>query len=122
TPAPAPGVTPPSPPPPPVPAPPPAPATTNAKVVELQKALGDSPADGNWNPSTESAAKAQMVREGCRGKVVLWVQNRVNDAGFSCGTADEIFGPKTDGAVRRYQQGTGLAVDGVAGPNTMKKL
>ncbi len=124
TPAPAPGVTPPSPPPPPAPAPAPAPApsTTNQKVVELQNALGDSPADGNWNPSTESAAKAQMVRQGSEGKVVLWVQNRVNEAGFSCGTADEIFGSKTDGAVRRYQQSAGLSVDGVAGPDTMKKL
>jgi peptidoglycan hydrolase-like protein with peptidoglycan-binding domain len=35
---------------------------------------------------------------------------------------DGVFGPKTDAAVRSVQEGAGLAVDGIAGPNTWAAL
>ncbi|WP_437182629.1 peptidoglycan-binding domain-containing protein [Shouchella lonarensis] len=35
---------------------------------------------------------------------------------------DGIYGPKTSGAVRRYQIMHGLKVDGIAGPETFKSL
>jgi peptidoglycan hydrolase-like protein with peptidoglycan-binding domain len=37
-------------------------------------------------------------------------------------TADGIFGPQTDAAVRRYQSRAGLEVDGIVGPTTWSTL
>ncbi|MDF2256370.1 peptidoglycan-binding domain-containing protein [Streptantibioticus ferralitis] len=35
---------------------------------------------------------------------------------------DGIYGPNTKGAVLAFQRRNGLAVDGVVGPNTWRKL
>jgi peptidoglycan hydrolase-like protein with peptidoglycan-binding domain len=35
---------------------------------------------------------------------------------------DGIFGPKTESAVKAFQQSKGLAADGIVGPNTWPKL
>lgn len=37
-------------------------------------------------------------------------------------TADGVFGPKTDAAVKVWQKAHGLAVDGIVGPSTWDKL
>lgn len=64
------------------------------------------------------------LKKGCEGADVQALQILLNGKGYKCGSADGIFGTKTDKAVRAYQgdsDGT-LAVDGIAGKATMSAL
>ena len=69
------------------------------------------------------ANRAIQVREGglplqlgSSGELVAHVQRALNV------TADGIFGPQTDAAVRAYQSRAGLEVDGIVGPATWGTL
>lgn len=42
--------------------------------------------------------------------------------GFQGSDIDGNFGPKTERAVRTFQQNSGLRVDGIVGPNTIEKI
>ena len=42
--------------------------------------------------------------------------------GFQGSDIDGKFGPKTERAVRTFQQNSGLRVDGIVGPNTIEKI
>ncbi|MGV3465261.1 MAG: glycoside hydrolase domain-containing protein, partial [Heyndrickxia sp.] len=53
-----------------------------------------------------------LIKRGSRGKDVERIQRAVGV------TADGIFGPKTEAAVKAYQSRHGLAVDGIVGPQT----
>jgi hypothetical protein len=57
-----------------------------------------------------------------RGTEVKELQTKLNALGYNCGTADGIFGNKTLNAVKEFQKDNGLAVDGIVGKNTWKKL
>lgn len=50
------------------------------------------------------------------------LQARLNNLGYDCGSVDGICGPATRAATRAFQQDNGLLSDGVAGPETRKKL
>lgn len=58
---------------------------------------------------------------GSQGEEVRKLQNALNSAGYGLST-DGIYGSKTQAAVRDYQSKNGLAVDGIAGTNTLGKL
>lgn len=62
------------------------------------------------------------IKNGHRGEDVRALQILLNGRGYNCGTADGIFGSKTDSAVRKYQKDKGLTVDGIVGPATMSRL
>ena len=64
----------------------------------------------------------QQIKSGSRGELVALVQLMLNEKGYSCGSADGIFGTKTERAVRSYQKAKGLSVDGIVGNNTYAKL
>lgn len=64
----------------------------------------------------------QQIKRGSKGELVELVQQMLNEKGYSCGTADGIFGTKTKNAVEKYQKAKGLSVDGIVGDNTYAKL
>ena len=50
------------------------------------------------------------------------LQHRLNALGFSAGAVDGIFGPRTEDAVRRFQEANRLTVSGTADSSTCNKL
>jgi len=53
---------------------------------------------------------------------VRGVQARLRRLGFRPGPVDGLFGPRTEGAVVRFQAARGLSRDGVVGPATRRSL
>lgn len=80
--------------------------------------------------TTETTKKGDFTMEmrnlkkGCTGEDVRALQILLIGNGYSCGKwgADGEFGDATDNAVRCFQEDMGLAVDGIAGKNTMSAL
>lgn len=64
----------------------------------------------------------EELTRGDRGDAVQALQNRLNELGYSVGTADGIFGGKTEDAIRGYQKDHGLLVTGVADIATQNLL
>ena len=62
------------------------------------------------------------LRRGSKGADVTKLQTALNALGYDCGAADGIFGAKTEAAVRNFQRGHSLTVDGIAGKATQKAL
>jgi peptidoglycan hydrolase-like protein with peptidoglycan-binding domain len=60
-----------------------------------------------------SSAESQPVRE---------LQRYLQRLGTRPGPVDGLFGPLTEGAVKRFQGAHGLATDGVVGPQTKRRL
>jgi hypothetical protein len=50
------------------------------------------------------------------------IQARLNNLGYNCGPVDGRLGKSTVQQIRRFQKAQSLAVDGIPGPNTRKKL
>jgi peptidoglycan hydrolase-like protein with peptidoglycan-binding domain len=63
-----------------------------------------------------------MLRQGSSGDEVRGLQSWLARLGHSPGPLDGIFGPKTESAVKAFQEAAGLDVDGIAGPKTMGAL
>jgi Putative peptidoglycan binding domain len=62
------------------------------------------------------------LKQGEEGEWVSYFQQMLEDAGFSPGPIDGVFGPRTDEAVRTYQDAYQLTVDGIVGPETWGQL
>lgn len=62
------------------------------------------------------------LKKGSKGTEVEELQRLLNDSGNYGLETDGVFGDKTLAAVKDYQAKNGLAVDGIAGANTMTKL
>ena len=65
---------------------------------------------------------AVTYQKGSSGSVVTQIQNKLKDWGYYTGEADGVYGSKTEAPVRHFQERNGLAVDGRAGPATLKAL
>ena len=72
--------------------------------------------------STPSSGSTTLLRSGSRGSAVKQLQERLILLGYLNDRADGIFGRLTDAAVRQYQRRNGLAVDGIAGKNTLSRV
>jgi peptidoglycan hydrolase-like protein with peptidoglycan-binding domain len=62
-----------------------------------------------------------LVQQGSQGHPVKTLQYLLDGHGHPV-SVDGIFGPKTDAAVRAFQQDKHLTVDGVVGPKTWSAL
>ena len=67
-------------------------------------------------------ANRTTLRVGSTGKDVEFVQSVLNVHGFGRIDEDGIFGPKTEGAVKKYQRDRGLSADGIVGPKTWARI
>ena len=79
-------------------------------------------AAGKPDPEKPTETVVFNLRRGSRGSDVTRLQTALSAQGYDCGTADGIFGAKTEAAVRAFQQANGLTVDGIAGKATQEAL
>lgn len=63
-----------------------------------------------------------VLSEGSAGPDVVDLQERLAALGLDPGAIDGRFGPRTTAAVRELQASTGLAPDGVVGPETWARV
>ncbi|OGJ11045.1 hypothetical protein A2565_00790 [Candidatus Nomurabacteria bacterium RIFOXYD1_FULL_36_19] len=64
----------------------------------------------------------QPMKNGSKGNEVIELQKLLNASGYNCGEADGFFGPKTKGAVIKFQLANSLKGDGLVGPATRATL
>jgi murein L,D-transpeptidase YcbB/YkuD len=71
---------------------------------------------------TVVATPTTTLKPGDTGPQVRVLQHALNALGYSVGTPDGVYGPKTEAAVKEFQQAAGLTADGVFGPQTMNAM
>ncbi len=69
-----------------------------------------------------TAMAASLLQKGDRGATVRALQQALVDGGWADLVCDGVYGPKTEAAVKYYQQHNGLQATGRAGSNTLTKL
>ena len=97
------------------------------RALQLRRGLR---VDGIAGPETRQALGwrgrpglgSRVMRSGDRGWDVAALQFLLQRAGQGAGRADGVFGPLTRAAVVRAQEAAGIAVDGLAGPVTIRSL
>ena len=72
--------------------------------------------------TTQKESVSMMLKIGDRSPDVKTLQENLNKLGHNAGTADGIFGPATNKALKSFQRAVGIAVDGIAGPQTFAKI
>ncbi len=65
---------------------------------------------------------SDLLRPGDRSPRVSEVQERLRELGYEIDDATAHFGPATVRAVRTFQQGRNILVDGIVGPHTWTEL
>jgi peptidoglycan hydrolase-like protein with peptidoglycan-binding domain len=68
------------------------------------------------------SGNAFALQRGNSGSQVTAVQQQLTNVGFYNGPITGYYGDLTTAAVIRFQRAKGLAVDGIAGPNTLSAL
>lgn len=71
-----------------------------------------------WN----SGGARALSKYGSRGTEVTQIQQRLQELGYDPGTADGIYGTRTQNAVIAFQKDQGLTADGIVGKNTLAAL
>jgi len=89
----------------------------NFRMTDLKNAILNE-----LNPNMEGERDKMLLKRGDRSSEVKTLQENLNKLGHNAGTADGIFGPATDKALKSFQKATGIVVDGIAGPQTFAKI
>jgi hypothetical protein len=76
------------------------------------------PDDGKDCPETESFWPPRMICKGMGGADVMVLQALLVARGYTVTAINGVFDDSTDKACRKFQSAAGVAVDGIAGPNT----
>ncbi len=71
---------------------------------------------------TEETWPEPTYKRGDKGDGVKALQEKLNAAGYDCGTADGDFGGKTEAAVQALEAAHGVTADGIAWPGVQKWL
>lgn len=79
-----------------------------------------------WGVAGRKAVYTRLLKNSgkpyTRGDDVRAVQLALESRGYETGGVDGVYGPKTEKAVRAFQQAARLAVDGIVGPKTWAAL
>lgn len=79
--------------------------------------------DDNFSDEANASNSVKTyLQRGDSGSAVKDLQAKLNKCGYDCGTADGIFGAKTESAVIAFQKAKRLTADGLAGKETMAAL
>ncbi len=82
----------------------------------------------NWNLGGSAPVNPPtgrpILKRGSKGQPVMDIQRKFNSVypAYSKLTVDGDFGPATEKVVKEFQRRSGLAADGIVGPNTYAKL
>lgn len=71
---------------------------------------------------TRPAGFERDLSIGKEGMDVYYLQERLADLGYLQDSPDQVFGKRTRTAVRTFQADNGIKADGVAGPETLRRL
>ncbi|MBD2690854.1 N-acetylmuramoyl-L-alanine amidase [Anabaena catenula] len=95
------------------------PATASA-VEKFQKIAGIIPtgmaSKTTWDAINQILSKRPVAGTKATGAIVRYLQYRVG------AVPDGIYGPQTQGAIKKFQQQNGLTADGIVGAMTWQKL
>ncbi len=69
-----------------------------------------------------SASSSSVLKRGSQGSTVRTLQTRLKEWGYYKGSVDGVYGSATEAAVKQFQKKNGLAVDGIAGPATLRAI
>lgn len=102
---------------------------TRAAILDFQRRRGLA-VDGIAGPRTRRSLGwrgrprlgSRAMSVGARGWDVAALQYLLQRDGYGPGRADGLFGGLTAAAVLRAQRSAGIAVDGIAGPATLRSL
>jgi peptidoglycan hydrolase-like protein with peptidoglycan-binding domain len=77
-----------------------------------------------WEKFDDADKSDPTLRSGDERIAVRGLQRRLLDAGYGVGEIeiDGEFGPRTEAAVKAFQDASGIDVDGVVGPQTWEAL
>jgi peptidoglycan hydrolase-like protein with peptidoglycan-binding domain len=99
------------------------------KDYQMQRSNGYLAADfplnstGVVDASTWSRLDPDTLQRGSSGPLVKLLQELLEDSNYDAGKIDSDFGPKTERAVRMFQEDAGLRPpDGIVGPKTWAEL
>jgi peptidoglycan hydrolase-like protein with peptidoglycan-binding domain len=94
----------------------------SAQAKALKRGQGAAPAQPqNNNPAFNALHPREggkFAKKGDSGQQIGDVQMALNQVGGAKLKQDGQFGPKTEGAVKRFQKANGLVVDGIVGTQT----
>ena len=83
----------------------------------------ETPVPGEPTPSpTPDMTVYETLQNGSRGDAVKLLQTKLIALGYLAGSADGVFGGKTEAAVKAFQQASGLPASGIADSETQRAL